>query len=73
MVGPSATAPKMHRFMIRPVQGIFAVGHPVTSGGTAAISIRLVHRPSMMNALASRAHASSCTRRAMDSATPVGN
>ena len=38
--------------MIEPVQGIFAVGHPVTSGGTAAISIRLVHKPSSTNATA---------------------
>ena len=49
-VGPIATAPKMHTFMITAVQGIFRTGHPVTSGGTAAMSIRLVHSPSAMNA-----------------------
>jgi hypothetical protein len=30
----------MHKFMITAVQGIFRTGHPVTSGGTAAMSIR---------------------------------
>jgi hypothetical protein len=49
--------------MIRPVPGILEAGHPVTSGGTAAISIRLVHSPSTMNAATntgpSGAHAAS--------------
>ena len=44
-VGPSATAPKMHRFMITAVSRNLAVPKPSASGGTAAISIRLVHRP----------------------------
>ncbi len=47
ITGPAATAPKMQRFMTKPVQGIFDGGHPITSGGTAAISIRLVVRPWM--------------------------
>ncbi|MFY9777256.1 MAG: hypothetical protein WAK28_22020 [Trebonia sp.] len=36
--------------MTNPVIGIFATGHPVTSAGAAAISMRLVHRPSTMKA-----------------------
>jgi hypothetical protein len=50
MVGPAATAPKMQRFMMAPVIGIFSGGHWVTSGGTAAMSSRLVHRPCTMKA-----------------------
>ncbi len=45
MVGPSATAPKMHMFMIIPVMRSLLAGKPSDSGGTAAISSRLVHRP----------------------------
>ena len=45
ITGPIATAPKMQRFITNAVIGIFEVGQPMTSGGTAAISIRLVHRP----------------------------
>jgi hypothetical protein len=37
--------PNTHRFIVTAVHGIFDVGHPITSGGTAAISIRLVVRP----------------------------
>jgi len=48
MTGPSATAPNTHRFIVAPVQGIFEGGRPITSGGTAAISIRLVVRPCRM-------------------------
>lgn len=43
--GPAATAPNTHRFMTTPVHGIFDGGQPVTSGGTAAISIKLVVSP----------------------------
>ena len=57
-VGPTATAPKMHRFMIMPVTGIFFAGQRVTSGGTAAMSIRLVHSP--------------CTMKAPTNTAPVG-
>ena len=45
MVGPSATAPKMHMFMIMPVSFSLLAGKPSDSGGTAAISSRLVQRP----------------------------
>ena len=45
IVGPSATAPKMHRFMITAVMRSLLAGYPIASGGTAAISSRLVHSP----------------------------
>ena len=45
IVGPSATAPKMHMFMIIAVMRSLLAGKPIASGGTAAISSRLVHRP----------------------------
>jgi hypothetical protein len=44
--------------MTKPVLGLRATGHPVTSGGAPAISMRLVHRPS--------------TTRATTKRTPVG-
>jgi hypothetical protein len=46
-IGPRATAPKMHMFIVIAVHLSFDAGQPVTSAGTAAISIRLVHRPCM--------------------------
>jgi hypothetical protein len=45
MSGPSATAPKMHMFMIIAVGRSFERGKPRNSGGAAEISSRLVHRP----------------------------
>ena len=45
IVGPSATAPKMQTFMITAVERILGSPKPIASGGTAAISSRLVHRP----------------------------
>ncbi len=45
MVGPRATAPKMHMFMIMPVIFSLLAGKPSDSGGTAAISSMLVQRP----------------------------
>ena len=48
MTGPRATAPKMQTFMIIAVQRNFSRPKPSASGGTAAISSRLVHRPWIM-------------------------
>ena len=45
MVGPRATAPKMHMFMIIPVIFSLLAGKPSDSGGTAAIRSMLVQRP----------------------------
>ena len=45
MKGPSATAPKMHMFMITTVMRSLSGGKPIASGGTAAMSKRLVQRP----------------------------
>ena len=45
MAGPSATAPKMHMLMITAVERNFSTPKPSASGGTAAISSRLVQRP----------------------------
>ncbi len=45
MNGPRATAPKMHRFMITAVSRSLSRGYPRASGGTAAMSSRLVQRP----------------------------
>ena len=45
MKGPSATAPKMHMFMMTTVIRSFSFGKPIASGGTAEISNRLVQRP----------------------------
>ncbi len=40
-----ATAPKMPRFITTAVLVIFSLGQPITSGGTAAISISPVVSP----------------------------
>ena len=45
ITGPSATAPKMQTFMMTAVQRNFSMPNPSASGGTAAISSRLVHSP----------------------------
>ncbi len=45
MMGPSATAPKMQMFMITAVSAACPRGNRCASGGTAAISSRLVQRP----------------------------
>ena len=45
MNGPSATAPKMHMFMITAVSRSLFAGNLIARGGTAAIRSRLVHRP----------------------------
>jgi hypothetical protein len=46
--GPAVTAPKMHRFKITAVQRSLRTGKPRNSGGAAAISSMLVHRPCRM-------------------------
>lgn len=43
--------------MTKPLPGIRATGHPVTSAGAAAISMRLVHRPSTTKTVPVDAHA----------------
>jgi hypothetical protein len=63
ITGPSATAPKIPRFITTPVVGIRRAGQPITSGGTAAISSIPVVRPCAMrpatNQLAAGDHAAS--------------
>ena len=46
--GPAATAPKMHTLKITAVDLSFSAPKPSASGGTAAISSKLVHSPCRM-------------------------